>query len=251
MELNNPEVRLGILRERIATGASLIALDLATEFGVSLDTIRRDLIALELAGTAKRVRGGAVPIIQPSGPLRDRPGTDFAIANRIALCALQRLRGARTLLIDGGTTCVAFARVLQASPSLTVITPSPFVAVETFKRGIETLTLPGRLSESGGISVGISCQEMLEGIAADTAVLGACALDAEFGLSSDDILESTTKRSLSRAASETFVLTDARKVGSRTRYRTLCPSEIDVVVTNADIVSTKSIEARDVEVIHA
>lgn len=74
MELNNPDVRLGILRERIAIGASLVAQDLATEFGVSLDTIRRDLIALELAGTAKRVRGGAVPMIQPSGRCAIAPG---------------------------------------------------------------------------------------------------------------------------------------------------------------------------------
>ncbi|BBI48864.1 hypothetical protein HORIV_12850 [Vreelandella olivaria] len=58
--LNVPETRQQQLLAKLASGEQLIAQDLAVEFGVSLDTIRRDIIALEQQGKAQRVRGGAV-----------------------------------------------------------------------------------------------------------------------------------------------------------------------------------------------
>ncbi len=251
MNLNSPDTRLDILRERLAAGSPLVLSELAAEFGVSADTVRRDLIALERDGAARRVRGGAVPSVRPAVDLRLRPGIDLAIANRIALCAMQKLRGATTLLIDGGTTCVAFAKVLEPTPDLVVVTPSPFVAAETFRRGIETQILPGRLSAKGGIATGLACEAMLRDIAADAALLGACALDAEFGLSSDDLLESAVKQSLARAAARAVVLADAGKLGCRARHRTLAPGHIDVIVTDADSSATGQFAAQEIEVIHA
>jgi DeoR/GlpR family transcriptional regulator of sugar metabolism len=251
MELNNPDVRLDILQSRLAGGAPLVAHELAAEFDISADTVRRDLIALENLGAARRVRGGAVPMARPAPALRDRSGVDLAIAGRLAHRALGRLRGASTLLLDGGTTCLALARALRPMPGLVVVTASPFIAAETHRRGIGTEILPGRVSEQGGIACGVDCEAMLLDLAADAAVLGACGLDADFGLSSDDILETAVKRRMALSAAQVVVLADRTKLGRRARHRTLSPGEIDVIVTDGDRAMTRSFAASGIEVEHA
>ena len=47
-------------------------------------------------------------------------------------------------------------------------------------------------------------------LAADVAVLGACGLEAGYGLSSDDFEEAKLKRAMADAAARTVVLTDKR-----------------------------------------
>lgn len=164
---------------------------------------------------------------------------------------MQRLRGATTLLIDGGTTCQVFARILEPAPDLVVVTPSPFVACETFRRGIETQILPGRLSTKGGIAVGLSCESVLDELSADAALIGACGLDPDFGLSSDDMMESAIKRALASAATQVLVLADSTKLCRRARHRTLEPGGIDLILTDASASQTMGFVESGIEVIHA
>ena len=42
MDLNNPDIRRALLGERLTHGTLLVAGDLAREFGVSIDTVRRE-----------------------------------------------------------------------------------------------------------------------------------------------------------------------------------------------------------------
>ena len=66
-------------------GAQIVAADIAAEFGVSVDTVRRDIIALEQAGRARS--GAAAPCLSPNRPgpfserLRGTHGTHMAIAD--------------------------------------------------------------------------------------------------------------------------------------------------------------------------
>jgi len=232
MTLNNPDVRQDLLRERLACGESLAVTDLCAEFGVSADTVRRDLIALEGLGAARRVRGGAVPLTKPVAALRERKDTQAPPSRGLLQQAGQALEGATTLLLDGGLTVLALARELMATPDLLVVTPSPWVGTATCERGIETVLLGGRVSERGGIAVGAEVERALSGLAADVAVLGACGLDAGFGLSSDDLQENAVSRRMALAAGRVLVLTSADKLGRRARHRTLAPEEIDMIVTD-------------------
>ncbi|MGR3578728.1 MAG: DeoR family transcriptional regulator, partial [Sagittula sp.] len=56
---NSPEARQDALRLRLDRGLPLNLAALAEEFGVSTDSIRRDLKALEAQGHARCIRGGA------------------------------------------------------------------------------------------------------------------------------------------------------------------------------------------------
>ena len=248
LDLNNPDIRRALLGERLKDGTLLVAGDLAREFGVSIDTVRRDLIALESEGVVRRVRGGALPVRSPAPMLTQRRAAP--VPPGLVAAALAAIGPARTLLLDGGTTVLAVAEALPPAPGLLVVTPSPWVAVAVIERGIDCLTLGGRISGSGGIAVGGEVVDALAGLAAEVAVLGACGIDADFGLSSDELLESSVKRAMAAAAERALVVTGAGKLGQRARHRTLAPDEIDVIVTDAGPERTTPFTTAGIEVVH-
>lgn len=107
------EIRKEVILERLDRDQRVSVLELSAEFGVSGETIRRDLKDLEAEGAVRRVHGGAIP----AGRTADTP-----ITERIKLNALEKdeVAGlARSLInddcvifLDTGTTTLALARRL-------------------------------------------------------------------------------------------------------------------------------------------
>ncbi|XDA99877.1 DeoR/GlpR family DNA-binding transcription regulator [Sulfitobacter sp. LCG007] len=251
MTLNIPDTRQRELAERLRAGTPLSLSDIAEEFGVSIDTARRDVIALEASGLAERVRGGVVPLMPPAAPLREKLSRQDPGLEPIARAAAGHLASASTILVDGGQTTLAVARALTPRPDLLVATPSPWVAIACHEAGIDVHLIGGHLSASGGIATGTDCSAQLAALAADVALLGACGIDADFGLSSDILAESETKRRMARNATRVIVVSAGAKVGRRARHRTLAPEGIDMLVTDAAASNTAAFGAAGIEVHHA
>ena len=234
MDLNSPDTRQDVLLERLLRGDQLVASAVAEEFGISLDTVRRDILALEASGQARRVRGGAVPVRPPSAPmaqrLRDGPGPSDALID----AALEEVSDAPTVIVDGGATMLALAGRLPVQPGRLVVTPSPWVAVACVERGIEVMLLGGMVRARGGVACDGQTLGEIGQVAADVAVLGACGIDAGFGLSTDDLAEARLKQAMCAAAARTVVVTDGTKLGHRARHRTLALGDLDRVVTDGD-----------------
>ena len=72
-----PLARRDLIADRLANGLAVVATELAGEFAVSEDAIRRDLRALAAEGRCRRVYGGALPL-----PLLKRPAALLAEKNR-------------------------------------------------------------------------------------------------------------------------------------------------------------------------
>ena len=251
MDLNIPETRQDWLARQLAGGAPVVAGDVARELGVSVDTIRRDIIALEAAGQARRVRGGAVPVKAPDAPMGAKIARGAGPSEALVAATLARIGAAKTLLIDGGATARALAQALAPDPELLVMTPSPWVAVACNARGIEVYLIGGHLAPGGGVATGAEAESGLGGLAAEVAVLGVCGLDPVFGLSADHDSEARLKRAMAAAVAEVIVPVGAAKLGLRARYRALAPEEIDAVVTDAGAGAMRGFGDTGIEVIHA
>lgn len=249
--LNTPETRQSVLKARVAEGVPFVLTQLAEEFGVSPDTIRRDLLVLEAEGRVQRVRGGALPVVAPSRPVLERAAASSGVAERIAVAARREIRDGMVLMLDGGTTLLQLARSLPDLPRALVVTPSPAVAMESMARGIETILIGGRLSSFGGIAVGQVAERAISDVAADLCLLGACGMEAGFGLGADDPDEAAVKRAMCRASSRRAVLTGASKLGRRARHRVLPCSEFDLLVTDGDADATDPIATCGPEILHA
>ncbi len=233
MKLNVPGTRQAELAERLRNGHQIVAASVADEFGVSVDTIRRDILELEAKGKAQRVRGGAVPVSVPAMPMHTRLEEGTTISRDVVAAAIQEIGDVKTLLVDGGRTVLAVVEALPAQDGRLVMTPSPWIAIACQNKGIAVFLLGGTLRSQGGIATGETALERVVDVAADVAVLGACGLEQEFGLSSDDHDESQMKRAMHQSANRTIVVTEKTKIGRRARHRTLALAEIDTIVSDA------------------
>jgi DeoR family fructose operon transcriptional repressor len=137
-----------ILREARAAGR-VDVVTLAEQFGVTTETIRRDLTVLERAGVLRRVHGGAIPVerlgFEPAVATRDEVMT--AEKERIAKAALAELPQDGAIVIDAGTTTGRLVQALPPDRELTVIVNSPPLATG-FAAGRSRPSRTGRSSSS-------------------------------------------------------------------------------------------------------
>lgn len=245
--LSTPDTRQDILRRRLAAGQMLAAAALADEFGVSSDTIRRDLVALEAAGVARRTRGGVLPVLQPAAPMGERRST---VAPALVAAAARLIEDGMAIAIDGGTTMLALARALPAAPRTLVVTPSPAIALICIEKGISAHLIGGRLSRAGGVAVGADAERAVASTAVDLCFLGVCGLDAAFGLGADDPDEASLKRSMAGAAGRTVAVAGAEKIGRRARHRALAAEALDLLFTDASGEGIEALTAAGVVVRH-
>lgn len=232
------EERQQAITRLVAARGRMSVADLATEFTVTTETVRRDLSLLERAGVVRRVHGGAVPATSLAGlesVLSERDAANTAVKERIARAALAELPpGEATLLIDAGSTTVRLAALLPSDRRLVVVTHAvPVAARLAGLPHVELHLLPGRVRPSTHAAVGAETVAALAGIRADVVFLGTNGISVEHGLSTPDPEEAATKRALVAAARRTVVLADASKLGKEAPRRFAALDEVDVVVTDS------------------
>jgi len=197
----------------------VVAKTLSESFGVSEDTLRRDLRELAAEGLLQRVHGGALPASAAVGDMVQRQdiGTDAkrAIAKRAAAMILP----GQVVILDGGTTCVQLARCLPPTLAITVVTHSPSVAVELAAHPlVDVLIIGGRLFKHSMVAVGASAVEAMAHIRADVYFMGVTGVHPTAGLSTGDLEEAYVKRALAARAAEVVVLASTEKLGAASPY---------------------------------
>ena len=212
---------------------------LAEEFGVTTETVRRDLAVLERAGMLRRVHGGAVPagaLTYVETALGERHGTRSEQKRKIAAAALDLLPGTGgSLLLDGGSSVAALAELLPTDRRLLVATQSvPLAARLAVTPGVDLHVLGGRVRGVTQCAVGERTVATLGDLRADVAVVGTNGMTPEHGFTTPDEAEASVKRAMIRAAQKVVVLADSSKMGREHLVRFATPADVDVLVTDAE-----------------
>lgn len=197
----------------------VIAKSLSEEYGVSEDTIRRDLRELAAEGLLQRVHGGALPSSPAAADFAHRERISTESKSAIARKAAEMILPGQVVIIDGGTTCVQLARHLPATLQATVVTHSPSIAVELVNHpGIEVVMIGGRLFKHSVVAVGAAAIEAINHIRADMYFMGVTGVHPTAGLSTGDLEEAYVKRALAERAAEVVVLASAEKINAASPY---------------------------------
>ena len=230
----------------------------AEHFGVTTETVRRDLAVLERAGMLRRVHGGAVPtgaltMVEPA--LGERRGTRTDAKRRIATAALSLLPGTHgSLILDGGSTTAALAELLPGDRSLVAATNSvPIAARLAGSPGITLHVLGGRVRGITHSAVGESTLSALADLRADVVFLGTNGISPGHGFSTPDEAEAAVKRAMARAGQRVVVLADSSKLGREHLVRFATVEDVDVLVTDdeADPAVVAELEFSGIEVLVA
>ncbi len=219
---------------RLANDVAVRISTLADEFGVTTETVRRDLDELSERGLLARTYGGAsVRSVAGEPGVLLRAQEHVIERQRIAAIAVEEVRPGDVLMIDAGSTTAHFAQSLILQPvEVTVITNSLTVARKLgAAETISVILCPGdvRLTEEGVF--GTETVAFLDRYHADIAVLGAGGITPE-EITDADPQAAAVKRKMMARASRSLLLADHGKFG-QTHFATVCaPRDVDVLVTD-------------------
>ncbi|MDA9207780.1 DeoR/GlpR family DNA-binding transcription regulator [Octadecabacter sp.] len=207
---------------------------LATSFGVTLQTIRRDLVILAQQGRLERIHGGAV---LPSG-LRNigyehRRRLNDDAKTRIGIACANEVTNGSTVFLGIGTTCEAVARALIHREGLLIMTNN-LNAIPTLSAGGKNTVLVtgGRLRDADAGLIGAATVTSVRQLKFDLAIIGCSALDEEGDVFDYDLDEVMVSQAVIETSRKTILVADNAKFARQAPARIAPLSEISLFCTD-------------------
>ena len=221
-----------LLRER-----KRISLDeLCENFGVSKNTIRRDIAELEENGLIRKVYGGIVlkeADIMSLEPFAAREIRNIDEKKKIAAVAAQEVNDGEVIYIDSGTTTMHLLPHLAEKNFLTIVTASVYALELATRYGnLNVIATGGNLQPPIKALVGPSVLECIRNYNFSKIFLASTGITIEHGATNASPLECEVKRELVQKSCPKYLLVDNSKfdVASLMTYSEL--TDIDYVVTD-------------------
>ena len=217
-----PAHRRGSVAEFVAQRGQVTVGELASDYGVSIDTIRRDLDQLDQDGLLIRTHGGAVS--KSSTPVGDRKldlrmQLHTAEKEHIARMAAKLIQDDSVAMLNGGTTTLAVVHQLRDRQGLTIATNNlripaelpPSLECELYIFGGHVRTVAQ--TTTGAISFAVSQLDEEIDVRADIAVIGVGGVNAD-GFSTSNVGDAAMMAEMMDRAERVAVVADSSKYGS-------------------------------------
>ena len=225
------------IRRLIESVRKVSVAELSDRFQASQVTIRKDLEILEREGYVLRTHGGAI-LAEDSHrtvPFSQKAIEQVEEKRRIAQRAVDLLGGARTVILDAGTTNLAIASLLR-DRSIHVITNSLAVANELSHQASGTLILlGGDWRRESQAYIGPFTLKVLDEINADVVFLGASGFTMESGFTCQNSIESQVKARMIMRSRHAYVVCDSSKWGHVAFSTFAHPENIEALVTDENL----------------
>jgi DeoR/GlpR family transcriptional regulator of sugar metabolism len=249
------EHRLRKIEDALARQPFLEVKTLAQQLRVSDATVRRDLEALHRDGRLKRTRGGAMPhsvrerrstvsslplstptindSTDPAVPFAQRKTINASAKERIGAAAAKLARDGQSILLAGGTTCLAAARHLRNHHVSVVTNSLPAAVLLGGTLGVDVTVTGGMVYSRRDLLIGPHVAQTLAHIhSADLLFLGCSGANAE-GLFDSNHWEVEAQRELMARANKVVLLLDAAKFDRRDMVFVAPWREVDILITDA------------------
>jgi DeoR/GlpR family transcriptional regulator of sugar metabolism len=211
-------------------GMSISAI--AETFGVSTETIRRDLVALERGGSLQRVYGGAIPSGREAA-LDERMNMERAAKQAIGNLVAAMIEPDQWMFMTGGSSVLAVAQAMRNGPPVSVMTNMPAIgdALQAGARHRVILT-GGEYDSTSKTLNGDEVFEAIRNCSFDVSVIGVYGLDADHGLVERSKHNMQLKTRLAAQSRANIYVADHTKIGAFGRYRSIPFAEIETFVTD-------------------
>ena len=227
--LRKPEIINIVRREGKVTVDYLVEV-----FGVTPQTIRRDLLDLAHSGQLDRVHGGA---ILPSNTVNigysERRELNQSVKVDIARSCVQKIPNDCSLFLNIGTTTEAVAVELLNHQGLMVVTNNMNIAnILSVSPDIEVVVTGGQLRRSDGGLIGDLTKDTIRQFRFDYAVIGCSALREDGDILDFDIREVGVSKSIIEQSETVLLVSDSSKFERKAPVKIASMGEVDVFVTD-------------------
>lgn len=210
--------------------------DLADKLGVSKETIRRDLAALDWRGLLQKTHGGAAYVHSAAeAAFRQRSQQQMKEKQTIARLVNALLQSGESVMMNAGTTAYAIANAISGRDDLTVITNSLDIGSRLLHGhgGNSIVVLGGNLGQDSQ-TFGEMTIEEIRRFRVDHAILTIRAMNTESIFIDFSVDIASVARAMIRQASNVTIAADTTKLG-RTALVEVCKiSEIGRLVTDSE-----------------
>ena len=223
---------LGAVRERGAMSVEA----LAERFGVTLQTVRRDVTLLAEAGLLTRFHGG---VRVPSSTIeniayRQRQQLELGAKQRIARAVAAAVPNGCSLILNIGTTTECIARELLRHKDLRVITNNLNVAaILSDNADCEVMVAGGTVRTRDRGIVGEITVEFIRQFKVDIGLIGISGIEADGTLRDFDVHEVEVSRAIIDHSREVWLATDHSKFNRPAMVELAALNRIDRLFTDA------------------
>ncbi len=208
-------------------------------FGVSIETVRRDLLDMERNGLLTRVHGGAVKkgSMKPFFDLEKR-NREYSKEKK-SLCgkAVEFVVDGDTIFIDSGSTAILFAEAVRGRFSnLTVATHSLDVFnIISSDNGITPILCGGHILKSENTFYGLFTLEMIDSMRFKKAFVFPSALSIDGGICDyqKDLLQ--VQKKVLEISDDIYILADSSKFEKKALLKVDSLRESYTYITDGEI----------------
>lgn len=212
--------------------------DLATQFDVTLQTIRRDVSRLEGIGLLDRFHGGVrVPMSTTENiAYRQRQSLNAKAKAILAQDVACRIPNHCSIMINLGTTMEAVAKALLQHKGLQVITNNLNVAnILSDNPDCEVMISPGLVRHRDKGITGEATVHFMSQFKVDIGLVGISGIEMDGSLRDYDFKEVQVSRSILQQSRETWMVADSSKFGRHAMVELAKWSEIDRFFTDQPV----------------
>jgi len=214
---------------------------LARRFGVSLQTVRKDLRYLAERGVMARAYGGAIDA-GVVGSMSSQAEPAYEAKRLVRLEEKARIgRMAATLVqpgdiiaIDSGTTAIQLAESLPNMDVIVVTNDFGVLAALALKPAVRIVMLGGELRRMNMAFYGGLTEEALDDLHVDKLFLGVDGFDLERGITTHYEPEAMLNRKMVAASRAVIVITDSSKFDQVCLHRIIPVTDMDTLITDLD-----------------
>ena len=220
----------------LARATGRVSVDaLADRFGVTAQTIRRDLGELCAAQVLRRVHGGATLASGVANmAYAERSLISAAGKDAIGRLCAEAIPDDCSLFVNIGTTTEAVARALSVRRNLLVITNNLNVAnILAQNAECEVIVAGGVLRRSDAGLIGEATVDFIRQFKVDIAIVGASAIDADGALLDYDYREVKVAQAIISNARRSYLVADASKFTRSAPVRIARITDLDALFTDA------------------
>ena len=221
---------------RLTADGKVIVSELARDFDVTEETIRRDLEKLDRDGIAAKTYGGAVSKNNSALdlPYNVREGVNVAEKQDISEKILSLIHDGERIMLDSSSTALYIVKKIKSKKNLTIITNSVKILIELADKSDWTVLSTGGVLKKGGLSLtGSSAEKMIKSYHVDTAICSCKGLDIDLGVTDSNENDSLIKQAMLASAERKILALDGEKF-DRKSFVTVCgTNDIDIIVTDS------------------
>ncbi|MBN6151519.1 DeoR/GlpR transcriptional regulator [Xanthomonas sp. AmX2] len=225
------------ISELVRQQGSVQVATLAQRFGVSMQTVRKDLRYLAERGVMARAYGGAIDSGMVGGSTAEPPyeakrTVHLDEKRRIGERAAALVKPGDTIAIDSGTTAIALAEALPDLDVTVVTNDFGVLTALTPKNHINIVMLGGELRRRNMAFYGGLTVEALGALHVDKLFLGVDGFDLERGITTHYEPEALLNRKMVEAARMVIAITDSSKFGKICLHRIIPVAVLDTLITD-------------------